>query len=172
MSEPLHLIRRFFGSLLPGGPKASDIAWIRSTLSDAEFRLWARMYGPDRRHSSAVARGVATRLGNLATPPVLAAALLHDVGKLDSGLRTWGRVVATLSARVAGRDTAALWRKSTGFTRSVGLYLHHPELGGDMLELAGSDPLTVAWAREHHSAPEEWTVEHHIAEVLHDVDDD
>ena len=24
------------------------------------------------------------------------------------------------------------------------------ELGGDLLELAGSDPLTVAWAREHH----------------------
>ena len=31
-----------------------------------------------------------------------------------------------------------------------GRYLRHPELGADLLELAGSDPLTVAWAREHH----------------------
>ena len=39
---------------------------------------------------------------------------------------------------------------SAGFARRVGLYLQHDQIGGDLLELAGSDPLTVAWAREHH----------------------
>ena len=103
---------------------------------------------------------------------MLAAALLHDVGKVDAGLRTWGRVVATLSAKVAGRDTAELWVRSSGFTRRVGLYVRHPDIGGDMLEMAGSDPLTVAWAREHHRPPEQWTVPASVAEVLHEVDDD
>jgi len=172
MSEARHLGRRFFGSLLPGGPRGDDVKWIESTLSEAEFALWSRMYGPDRRHSAGAAREVERLLGPRATGPVLAAALLHDIGKLDSGLRTWGRVVATLSAKVAGRDTASLWRKGSGFTRRVGLYLDHPDLGADMLELAGSDPLTVAWAREHHLPPEHCSIEGSVAEFLREVDAD
>ena len=167
-----HLARRFFGSLRPGGPPENDRAWVEDVLSDAEYGLWVRMYGPDRRHSVAVAREVERRLGNEATPPVLAAALLHDVGKIDADLGTWGRVVATLSAKVAGPETARLWIKSSGFTRRVGLYLHHPEIGADMLELAGSDALTVSWAEEHHKPADQWTVDPAIARVLHDVDDD
>ena len=77
-----------------------------------------------------------------------------------------------MSAKVAGADTARLWIKSSGFTRRVGLYLHHPEIGADMLELAGSDPLTVSWAEEHHKPAEQWTIDPAIAAVLHEVDDD
>lgn len=172
MSVIPHLARRFFGSLRPGGPPERERAWVESVLSEAEYALWVRMYGPDRRHSATVAREVERRLGHEATPAVLAAALLHDVGKIDADLRTWGRVVATLSAAVAGRDTARLWIRSSGFTRRVGLYLHHPEIGADMLEMAGSDPLSVAWAAEHHRPRDEWTVPLGIADVLHDVDDD
>lgn len=172
MAGPVHLTRRFLGSLLPGGPREADRAWVESVLSPEEYRLWIRMYGPDRRHSAAVAREVECRLGHEATDPVLAAALLHDVGKIDAGLRTWGRVVATLSVAVAGRDTAELWVRSSGFTRRVGLYVRHPEIGGDMLAMAGSDPLTVAWAREHHLPDDEWTVAEPIARALHSVDDD
>ncbi len=74
--------------------------------------------------------------------------------------------------KVAGRDTASLWVRSRGFTRNVGLYLQHPDIGGDMLAMAGSNPLTVAWAREHHLPEEEWTVPVDVARVLRDVDDD
>jgi hypothetical protein len=168
----MHLTRRFFGSLRPGGPPDDDRAWVESVLSGAEYALWCRQYGPDRRHTAAVGREVQRRLGNEATPPVMAAALLHDIGKIDADLGTWGRVVATVSARVAGRDTARLWIKSSGFTRRVGLYLHHPEIGADLLEMAQSDPLTIAWAAQHHLPPEEWTLDPDVARVLHDVDDD
>lgn len=167
-----HLTRRFFGALRPGGPPETDRAWVESVLSDAEYALWRRQYGPDRRHTAAVAREVERRLGNEATTPVIAAALLHDIGKIDADLGTWGRVVATLSAKVAGRDTARLWVRSTGFTRRVGLYLHHPEIGADMLQMAESDPLTVAWAAEHHMPAEEWTIDSAIAQILYEVDDD
>jgi len=167
-----HLARRFFGSLRPGGPAESERTWVESVLSAAEYGLWRRMDGSDRRHSVVVAREVERRLGSEATAPVLAAALLHDVGKIDAGLGTWGRVVATLSAKVAGPETARLWIRSHGFTRRVGLYLHHPEIGADMLELAGSDPLTVAWAEEHHRPPDQWTIDAVVAATLHAADDD
>ena len=67
---------------------------------------------------------------------------------------------------------AATWRKQRGFARRVGLYLHHDRLGGDLLELAGSDPLTVAWTREHHLPESEWTIEPAIATALKAADDD
>jgi hypothetical protein len=167
-----HLVRRFFGSLVPAGPRRADTDWVRSVLSDGELRLWDRMSRADRRHASGVARRVQRALGHDATPPVLAAALLHDVGKLDAALGAYGRVVATLASSVAGRNAAHDWSRARGFTRRVGLYVRHPELGGDMLELAGSDPLTVAWAREHHLPPERWTLPAHVAGALKAADDD
>jgi hypothetical protein len=146
MASTAHLVRRFLGSLRPGGPARADASWVDEQLLPAERELWRR--------------------------PVLAAALLHDVGKVESGLRTYGRVVATLSARFAGPEMANAWRKHRGFTRRVGLYLHHAEVGGDLLELTGSDPLTVAWARQHHLPESAWTVPAELGAVLKAADDD
>jgi hypothetical protein len=167
-----HLTRRFFGSLRPGGPGKQAEAWVGSVLLPGEIDLWRRMSGPDRRHAYGVARKVERALGREATSPVVAAALLHDVGKVDAGLRTYGRVVATVSGALAGREMAQLWVTRHGFTRRVGLYMLHADIGADRLALAGSDPLTVAWAREHHLPEDEWTVPRDVARVLKDCDDD
>lgn len=167
-----HLVKRFFGSLRPGGPSAADDAWARSHLTPREVKLWERMANPDRRHAVGVARRVERAMGNEATDPILAAALLHDVGKTVSGLRTYGRVVATLSAKVAGRDMAEAWTQTRGFTRRVGLYLEHDRLGGDLLAMAESAPLTEAWAREHHRPEEDWTVPLDVGRTLKAADDD
>ena len=167
-----HLARRFFGSLRPGGPKAAEDEWARAQLLPSEVALWRRMSNPDRRHAAAVARDVERSLGHEATRPILAAALLHDVGKIESGLRTYGRVIATLCGMMLGREQAKVWTRGRGFTRRVGLYLLHPDLGGDLLGMAGSDPLTEAWTREHHKPPDQWTISPKVAQVLKDCDDD
>ena len=172
MATASHLIKRFAGSLRPGGPGATADSWVEARLLPGELKLWRRMSGPDRRHAVDVAERVERALGHEATRPVLAAALLHDVGKTESGLRTYGRVVATLSAKVAGAEMAATWRKQRGFARKVGLYLQHDRIGGDLLELAGSDPLTVAWTREHHRPEPEWTLAPSVAIALKAADDD
>lgn len=167
-----HLVKRFFTSLRPGGPGQAAEAWVADVLTPAQHELWRRMNGPDRRHAHGVARRVERAMGHQATPPVLAAALLHDVGKTDAALHTYGRVIATVSAKLAGHEMAQLWTTKTGFTRKVGLYLLHPDIGGDQLALADSDPLTVAWAREHHLPEEEWTIPVAIGRVLKACDDD
>lgn len=167
-----HLTKRFFGSLWPAGPSADNERWVASVLSDNELKLWTRMSRADRRHAVGVAREVERELGHQATKPVLAAALLHDVGKVSAGLGTYGRVVATVAGAAAGRSMAQAWTEGKGFTRKVGLYLRHPELGADMLALAGSDPLTVTWAREHHLPTEDWTLPSPIAHALKSADDD
>jgi hypothetical protein len=137
-----------------------------------EVDLWKRMSNPDRRHAAAVAREVERTLGQEASRPVLAAALLHDVGKIESGLRTYGRVIATLCGMMLGREQAKVWTRGRGFTRRVGLYLLHPDLGGDLLGMAGSDQLTEAWTREHHKPADQWTISPKLAQVLKDCDDD
>lgn len=172
MGRPSHLVRRFLGSLWPGGPTPAEESWAQGCLLPGEQALWHRMAGPDRRHAVGVARRVERGLGHEASRPVLAAALLHDVGKVESGLGTYGRVIATLSAAVAGPDMAGTWRKQRGFARRVGLYLHHDRLGADLLALAGSDDLTVAWAREHHQPESRWTVPAEVGAALKAADDD
>src|SRR3954467_4558474 len=47
-------------------------------------------------------------LGSRADRPVLAAALLHDMGKTACGLGTFGRVVATLAGLVGSRHRTEL----------------------------------------------------------------
>ena len=171
MRRVLHLVRRFFASLLPIGASAVDDAWAREQLTEAEQELWTSLARVDRRHSAAVARKVDAELGARATTPVLAAALLHDVGKTISHLGTFGRVVATLSEAAAGEDTARHWIETRGFTRRVGQYVLYPELGVDLLRMAGSDELVLAWSREHHLSEEDWTVPVDVGRVLQRADD-
>jgi len=151
-----HLVKRFVTSLVPGGPAVADEAWVAAVLSEAELALWRRMSGADRRH----AVGVARRVGR---PEWLAAALLHDVGKIESGLGTWSRAFATAARGAVGVERLpARWRA----------YARHPSMGAELLELAGSAPLTVAWAREHHLPPSRWTVPPDAAAALKAADDD
>jgi hypothetical protein len=130
LSRCSHLVRRFLGSLSHRPPPAEDEAWATGWLTAAEEQLWCVMSAPDRRHSIDVARRFATRAPG-AGRPAMAGALMHDVGKLDSGLGTVGRVVATV--------VPARWARGR-----IGRYRDHETIGAAMLEGAGSDPLTVA----------------------------
>ena len=168
-----HLTRRFAGALWPAGPPAADEEWVAATLSPSQLALWRRMRGPDRRHAVAVAHRVVAALGPAAsTPAVRSAALLHDVGKLESGLGTLARLPATVLGMARGHDRARQWSGRDGFFRRVGLYLDHPRLGAALLEEAGSDPLTVTWAAEHHLPPGRWHVPANLGEALKAADDD
>ena len=182
MSETRHLIRRFFAALPSGGLPETDRFWVESVLSQKEYALWARQYPPDRRHSAAIARQVERRLADQAlveeaalneeTDWALAAALLHDIGKIEAGLGTWGRVFATIVAKVVGPQRARQWIVRDGYRGKVGAYLNHPEIGAELLHAAQSDPRTIAWAVQHHKPPDKWTIPADIARVLHEFDND
>jgi hypothetical protein len=169
-----HLVRRFVGSLRPGGPSATDDAWAVARMTPGEIGLWRRMSGADRRHAVGVARRVDADAGpsSPADRPVLAAALLHDVGKIDSGLGPVRRAAATVAAMVWGYDAARAWRRRRGPVGRVGRYLCHDDIGAELLAAAGSDALTIAWAREHHLPLERWTIAPDVGAALKAADDD
>jgi putative nucleotidyltransferase with HDIG domain len=153
-----HLAGRFTRALWPGAPKRDDVAWVESVLTPTAFVQVRRQPNHDQRHAIVVAREVQRRLAGTEyadDPRWLSAALLHDIGKLDSRLGVYSRVVATMSASVAGRDHAYAWSESRGFTRRVGLYLRHAELGADRIRLAGEPEEAARWAAAHHD-PSTW----------------
>jgi hypothetical protein len=127
-------------------------------LSPSEATLWSRMPAADRREAVSVARRLESELA--ATPYAgddtwMVAALMHDVGKTDAHLGTIGRALATMAGGLAGHAVAPAWQARGGIARRFGLYLRHDDVGAGMLELAGSRPEVVAWARVHHH-PERW----------------
>ena len=122
-----HLARRFAGSLSDRAPDEADARWVAGQLSAGELVLWQRMSNADRRHSIEVARRFVARRP-AASPAEIAGALLHDCGKVEAGLGTIGRVLAT----VAGPRTS---RFRT--------YHDHEAIGARLAAKAGSDPATV-----------------------------
>ncbi len=172
-----HLVRRFFGALRPGEPSAHDDAWVADVLTPAEREVWARMPAHDRRHAVGVARRVERALSG--APEAgddrwIAAALLHDVGKLDAGLGVFARVGATIAGGLAGHDMADAWSEKRGITRRVGLYLRHAELGETRLRVIGARDETAAWAGAHHDQSS-WPslgFPEHVVTALDEADDD
>ena len=126
--RPHHLVARFVVSLDTSPPDPAEEVWAESHLLPGEVALWRRMGNVDRKHSAKVARRfVAARPG--ATRAEIAGALLHDVGKVDCGLGTFGRVAASV---VGGR------------TERFRRYHDHERIGAELAAAAGSAPDTVA----------------------------
>lgn len=174
-----HLTSRFFLALLPIDPAPTDESWALENMLDGERALWTRMSKSDRRHALGVARETVRLLGpERPDREVIAAALLHDVGKIESSFGTFARVWITLAAMVIGRSRLLRWASGgSGSSRAptrarIGLYLTHDCLGAELLERAGSRMFTVSWAREHHLAPEMWTLDTTIGIALKAADED
>lgn len=185
-----HLAGRFAGALWPGGPNADGERWAQAWLRPGEVDLWRRMSGPDRRHALGVGRQVAADLevtdaaavtsdrreaadGQPTTRAVVAAALLHDVGKIDAGFGTWARTLVTAVALVVGRDRVAGWaRPGRSPAARAGRYVTHDRLGRSLLEAAGADPFTSTWAGEHHIPASRQVTDRRLADILTAADGD
>jgi hypothetical protein len=171
MGSASHLVTRFFGSLRSGPPNAADLRWARSRLSDGEWLLFERMSNPDQRHSVEVARAVVGALPD-AEPEVIAAAFLHDVGKVESGFGTPARVLATVFWAIVPDRLADSWLRAPLPLRKLAQYRRHPEIGEQLLLDAGAHPVTASWAADHHRSMEKWRVDVRIGRVLKSCDGD
>lgn len=167
----VHLVRRFLGALRPGGPDPADAAWAASRLLPGEAALFAEMPAHDRRHAIGVARRVDAALG-VAPPAVLAAALLHDAGKIHARLGPFGRAAATIWIALRGRRRIA--GASGAWARRCALYVAHPALGAAEIRSRGGREEAAAWAAVHHDESRwaEAGLDPAVVAALHAADDD
>jgi hypothetical protein len=149
VSSITHLARRFARSLSSAPPPAEDEAWAEGFLLRGEVEVWRRMGNPDRRHAIEVSRRFEAAVPD-ADRPTMAAALLHDCGKIGSGLGTYHRVAATIWIALVGRERAGRARGGSG---RVARYARHEPIGADLLAEAGSAPVTIALVGRQPGAP-------------------
>ena len=126
MTNSLHLAKRFFGALDRAPIGESQIELVQTTLLDSEFALWSAMMSIDKKHSIKVMSRF-MQIYPQATATQVRASLLHDVGKLESNLSVFARVLATIVGERGSR-----------FAK----YHAHEKIGAQMLRQAGSDEET------------------------------
>jgi len=123
-------------------------------LPESALPLFQSMSRADQRHSLRVCQGLRAR--GCADEQMLAAALLHDVGKAEGRVPFWTRPAIVLGKRCAPRllarlaaypnATQARWRRSLGYA------WWHAEIGADMAARAGLSECAVLYIRTHHQA--------------------
>ena len=126
MTSAVHLAKRFFGALGRAPIGESQIELVQTTLLDSEFALWSAMMSIDKKHSIKVMSRF-MQIYPQATATQVRASLLHDVGKLESNLSVFARVLATIVGERGSR-----------FAK----YHAHEKIGAQMLRQAGSDEET------------------------------
>lgn len=154
MSQAAYRVRQFFGSLaaLLARVSEDDLRQADAHLPPQARLLFRRMSAADQRHSLAVMRAL-QRAGQ-AQPALLAAALLHDVGKSAAWLTPVHRAIIVLLGRFwpaalgwLSREPASGWRRSFVVQRT------HAELGAQWAEQAGCQPASVTLIRRHQEPP-------------------
>lgn len=172
-----HLARRFVWSLGRAEPDPGDEQWLLALCSQREQQLYRVSSRQDRRHAlecgrqaerllTETAAGSAPETTDYGANPkaIIVAAALHDVGKTPARLSTFGRVLATIVAPfVAERSDFAA---PASWWQRLGIYKAHPTIGAELLAGAGSDPLVIEWAHQHHRRPSERTIDPALAELL------
>lgn len=131
--DMLHLLKRLFGSLTTEPLRELEKSWVTEVLTIQEVELWYSQSITDQRHSFDIAKRFIS-LRPSASRDEIAGALLHDIGKIEAGLGTVARVVATVLPLPTPRFTA---------------YRQHQERGARLLETIGCSPTTIALVAGH-----------------------
>jgi hypothetical protein len=148
-----HRIYQFFRALL-ARVSHGEYAIVRDVLSPAQEALFRRMARCDQRHGLDVYS--ALRAGGCQDESLLAAALLHDVGKSAARLTIAHRVAVVLIERARPGWLATWAGEGKGWKTPFAVHLQHAQIGAAWAQAAASSTDTVMLIREHHvNAPQD-----------------
>ena len=162
-SAPHYRVRQFFRALA-ARVSEEDLEQIACVLTPASLALFRSMAIQDQRHCLDVYTTL--RQAGHTNQDLLAAALLHDVGKAAARLPAWQRAIIVLLEHFAPRLLVHWSEKETqdqtlslpkghalslpkGWRRPFAAHARHPEVGARWAQEAGCSPLTAALIRRH-----------------------
>ncbi len=138
-------------------------AEVAYRLPASALPLFQSMSRADQQHSLRVCRGLLAR--GCDEQDMLAAALLHDVGKAEGRVPFWTRPAIVIGKRIAPRLLTRLALKpvypfSVGaadtagsrvhWRRSLGMAWWHADIGAELAAAAGLSERAVLYIRTHH----------------------
>jgi hypothetical protein len=135
-------------------PEEVEEASVSRYLAPEALRLFRVMPRYDQQHALNVFRTLQRQ--GYTEPDLLAAALLHDVGKSalrGRGLQLGHRVAAVLMrAFLPGLLERLGQDESGGWRQPFFIQQHHAAIGADLAQQAGCSPGVVALIRDHEDA--------------------
>jgi hypothetical protein len=139
---------------LAATPHQEEKAHARASLPTSLRPLFDRLSPPDLSHSLRVWRTLQGSGENDAE--LLAAALLHDVGKACHPLRLWERVLVVLGTNLFPRALQCLGSgQPRGWRRAFVVARQHPQWGAELVHSAGGSERLAALIRHHQDEPGE-----------------
>jgi len=148
-----HRIRQFFRAML-GRVSVGERTIVDDALSPAQAALFWRMARCDQRHGLDVYRTL--RAAGHQDVGLLAAALLHDVGKSGAQLTILHRVAIVLIDGLAPGWLARWAGGGKGWKAPFAAHLQHAQIGAAWVQAAGSSTEIAMLIRQHHvSAPQD-----------------
>ena len=141
-----------FGQWILDSMRPLDLAYARKRLPTPELvALFTRMSRADQHHSITVAQAL-ERQGHH-NPDLIAAALLHDIGKSRVRMSVWARVMVVLGEWLVP-EAAHQWSRAEakGLRRPFVVRHRHAAWGAEMTSQAGASQTTVRLIRNHHKA--------------------
>lgn len=156
---------------LARAPGAADYAEVARWLPASALPLFRTMSYADQQHSLRVCRGLQAR--GCTEPEMLAAALLHDLGKAGGRVPFWTRPAIVLGKRLLPRLLVWLAADPRGaetrgyprWRRALGYAWWHAEVGADQATAAGLSEQAALYIRTHHQ-PDGPAAELHIVDEI------
>lgn len=164
----LNQVRQQLGFVAP--LSTDEMAEVAYWLPASAMALFRSMSPADQRHSLRVCRGLLAH--GCSEADMLAAALLHDVGKAEGRVPFWTRPAIVLGKacaphllthlvlppHVLNKSSIPRWQRSLSYA------WYHAEVGAALADAAGLSARAVLYIRTHHQP-------HGPAAVLHAIDE-
>lgn len=133
---------------LSAGLRPVDDALAAQHLEPPLYALYRQMRRSERQHSVRVLRALLD--DGQRDPDLLAAALLHDVGKSRAPFNVWDKTLVVLVKAIApGRFAAWGSAPARGWRRPFAVSVQHPAWGAEMVAAVGGTPRTVRLIARH-----------------------
>jgi hypothetical protein len=170
----VYRLRQFWLNL-SARPSEAQLEQARKVLTAPELALFMCMQPGEQAHSLHILFELKQR--DQTHPSLLAAALLHDVGKIRYPLFIWERALAVLAAFLFPRQVRR-WGvfngRAPGWRKPFVVARQHAAWGAELAAHAGSSALTVALIRRHQDqiAAESMLEEDHLLACLQAFDNE